>query len=101
MPSMRSYAGKICKSRGLLSFAKHIIFLLKKWFKQMKCKRCSKEAHYLEKCNYCEKEVCRACQKSSRNAKNTARKRERRVICKTCWGHIPSRKTFLKDPKLF
>ncbi|MFH0714107.1 MAG: hypothetical protein V1722_05745 [Candidatus Micrarchaeota archaeon] len=61
-----------------------------------KCQRCSKETHYLEVCNYCDKPICRSCQKSARTATSASGKKERLVICKTCWGKMPVRKTFLR-----
>ncbi|MBU1196947.1 hypothetical protein KJ765_00390 [Candidatus Micrarchaeota archaeon] len=53
-----------------------------------KCDRCHKDAHFLEGCMTCQLNICRACQKSTKNAAN----HKRAVICKTCWGIIPKRK---------
>jgi len=55
-----------------------------------KCERCGKEAHYREKCNSCNKYVCRSCNKSSKSASKT----ERLIICKDCWGKIPKRRVW-------
>lgn len=56
----------------------------------VRCQRCNKEAHYLEKCNYCERQVCRTCVKSSRRPI----KIERIVICKDCWSDLRKRKKY-------
>ncbi|VVB66778.1 Uncharacterised protein [Candidatus Gugararchaeum adminiculabundum] len=56
----------------------------------MICERCSNQAYFLEKCNYCEKMVCRACEKSSKRRM----KIKRYVICKTCWSDIKKRQKF-------
>ncbi len=56
----------------------------------MKCGRCGKDAYYLEECNYCKREVCRNCQKSSLTASKTVRL----VICKDCWGDTKKRREF-------
>ncbi|MFH1448723.1 MAG: hypothetical protein ABIG39_07715 [Candidatus Micrarchaeota archaeon] len=56
----------------------------------MICERCSEETHRPEKCNYCSRNLCRKCEKSSKNTK----KEGRLVICKSCWGNIERRKVF-------
>ncbi len=56
----------------------------------MKCQRCGEDAYYLEPCNYCNRIVCRNCQKSSL----TASKIDRKVICKDCWGDIKKRRAY-------
>lgn len=53
-----------------------------------KCERCHKEAHYLEACMTCSRQICRACQKSGK----TADKTHRLLICKDCWTSIPKRR---------
>lgn len=62
----------------------------------MKCIRCSKAVHYAEACTFCDKTVCRACQKSSKFAINPSDKKQRIMICKTCWNKVNLRKMFLK-----
>lgn len=56
----------------------------------MRCDRCGKETHFLEKCTFCEKMVCRACEHASKNVEKTTRV----VICKTCFGDVNKMKKF-------
>ncbi|MBI5061854.1 MAG: hypothetical protein HZB67_06115 [Candidatus Aenigmarchaeota archaeon] len=56
----------------------------------MKCDRCAKETHWLEQCFYCNRRVCRSCEKSTKVIK----KRERKIICKDCWGKMDKRRDF-------
>ncbi|MBI3588459.1 hypothetical protein HY095_04655 [Candidatus Micrarchaeota archaeon] len=58
--------------------------------RNLKCERCGRDAYYMEKCDYCSRNVCRPCQKSSL----TASKTERKVICRDCWGDTKKRKAF-------
>lgn len=53
----------------------------------MLCEKCSEPVHNPEKCDYCEKILCRSCVKSSKNPKKTTRT----VICKACWGDMGKR----------
>ncbi|MFH1095478.1 MAG: hypothetical protein V1728_04640 [Candidatus Micrarchaeota archaeon] len=56
----------------------------------MICERCSQQGHFLEKCEYCSRMVCLACEKSSKRVKKT----KRFVICKDCWGNLKTRSRF-------
>jgi len=56
----------------------------------MICERCSKETHAVEQCEYCNKKVCVACEKSAKKLSRT----KRIVICKDCWSDMKKRKAF-------
>jgi len=47
-----------------------------------RCERCGEETHFLEKCSFCGKYVCRKCIHAARNIKKV----KRVVICKSCFG---------------
>jgi len=55
-----------------------------------RCERCSAETHFVEKCTFCKKYVCRGCEHA---AKNIA-KVNRIVICKTCFGDVKKMKEY-------
>lgn len=56
----------------------------------MICERCSEQAYLVEKCNYCGRMVCLACEKSAKRSNKT----KRYVICKDCWGDLKIRSKF-------
>ncbi len=47
-----------------------------------RCERCSDETHFLEKCTFCGKYICRNCLHTAKNLE----KIKRVVICKGCFG---------------
>ncbi|MBI4399287.1 hypothetical protein HY570_00925 [Candidatus Micrarchaeota archaeon] len=56
----------------------------------MICERCSAQTYMVEKCNYCNKQLCRDCEKSAKRIAKT----RRYVICKDCWGDMKKRSEF-------
>lgn len=56
----------------------------------MICDRCSNQSYFLEKCEYCAKNVCVNCAKSAKRVQ----KIRRLLICKGCWGNLRSRSKF-------
>ena len=56
----------------------------------MICERCSQQVYYVEKCDYCGKNVCLLCEKSAKRIKKV----RRAVICKGCWGNLKTRSRF-------
>jgi hypothetical protein len=54
------------------------------------CDRCKREVYRYERCNYCLRNVCVSCEKSSQRIKKTMRM----VICKDCWGDMRKRGAF-------
>lgn len=56
----------------------------------MNCERCGNVAIVPERCGYCEKLLCRACEKSAKRIGKT----KRFVICRTCWGDLRKRRKF-------
>jgi len=56
----------------------------------VRCERCKDEGYVLEKCNFCNRKICKNCTKSSKNLS----KLERSVICKDCWSNMPKRKRY-------
>lgn len=54
------------------------------------CGRCKKEVYRYSKCNYCKRDVCSNCVKSSKKGSNTVRL----VICKDCWTNMTRRKAY-------
>ena len=51
------------------------------------CELCKRETPYLEVCNYCNKKICRACEKAGA----THTKILHTVICRSCWGDLKKR----------
>ena len=58
----------------------------------MICERCSEQAHIVEKCIGCSKQVCNTCVKAAKRVK----KLKRVAICKDCWGKIGARSKWKK-----
>lgn len=56
----------------------------------MTCDRCKREIFKMEVCNYCKRQICNRCMKSSQRL----RKVNRLVICKDCWSDMSKRKVF-------
>ncbi len=56
----------------------------------MNCERCGKFIIVPERCGYCEKLICRECEKSAKRIG----KIKRMVICRGCWGDLKKRKKF-------
>ena len=56
----------------------------------LSCDRCKREIFKMEKCAYCNRQICSRCMKSSQRIKKTTRL----VICKDCWGDMSKRKIF-------
>ncbi len=56
----------------------------------MNCERCGKETHFLQRCDYCGRRVCRACEKSGK----VTSEHEHLLICKDCWTRTDKRKKF-------
>ena len=54
------------------------------------CDRCKNETHFSEKCNFCDRRICRDCLKSQKRL----HKLERMTMCKTCWGDLGKRSRF-------
>ncbi len=61
-----------------------------------KCERCKKEAHKREPCNYCGRELCTSCTKSSRLSRKQ-KKGVRLIICKDCWGKTANRTKYKSE----
>lgn len=55
-----------------------------------RCERCTSDTHFMEKCTFCERYVCRACIRASKNVKKV----NRIVICKSCFGDISKMKKY-------
>ncbi|MEM2974101.1 MAG: hypothetical protein QW112_00520 [Candidatus Micrarchaeia archaeon] len=56
----------------------------------MRCERCKEETYLLDKCNFCDRKICRSCIKASKNPNRL----ERIIICKDCWSDIDKRSKF-------
>ncbi|MBD3397662.1 hypothetical protein GF412_00815 [Candidatus Micrarchaeota archaeon] len=54
------------------------------------CDRCGKKTAKLDTCNYCRKECCVSCVKSSKRVG----KGSKAYICKDCWTKMDRRKKF-------
>ena len=66
----------------------------------MRCERCKEEIYKLEKCDFCNRKICRDCTKSSKNTSKLARS----VICKDCWSDMTKRakyKSYFKPGRRF
>lgn len=61
----------------------------------MLCENCGSEMHKKEVCNYCKKNICFDCVKSSRKVSKTMRV----VICGRCWSDIDKRSAFKSATK--
>jgi hypothetical protein len=59
----------------------------------MICERCGKEAYLLEQCEYCNRKVCVACEKSAKKVSRI----KRIVICKSCWSDMKKRGAFKSE----
>ncbi|MCL5434327.1 MAG: hypothetical protein M1559_01270 [Candidatus Marsarchaeota archaeon] len=57
------------------------------------CERCKREIFRTFKCNYCGRNLCRNCVKSSKRKSKTVKL----VICKDCWSEMPKRKAYKSD----
>lgn len=55
-----------------------------------RCDRCSGETHFLEKCSFCGKYICRGCLHAARNIKKVMRV----AICKSCFGDTKKMKEY-------
>ncbi|MFP3950167.1 MAG: hypothetical protein ACLFUZ_03705 [Candidatus Micrarchaeia archaeon] len=54
------------------------------------CERCDSKTAKLDKCNYCGREVCIRCLKSSKRVG----KGNKAYICKDCWSDLEKRGKF-------
>ncbi len=61
----------------------------------MMCARCGRDIHKYNTCNYCKRQVCTYCVKSSRRVSKTIRL----AICKDDWSKLQSRKAFKSATK--
>jgi len=53
------------------------------------CGRCGTQSAKLQKCDYCDRNLCNSCIKSQKR-----KKIGKRYICKGCWGSITKRSMF-------
>jgi len=53
------------------------------------CGRCGDQTAKLVKCNYCNRNICYPCVKSSKR-----KKIDHRYICKSCWSSIGKRSMY-------
>ena len=60
------------------------------------CERCKRETAKYLKCDYCNRNICNNCIKSSERAAKTTRL----IICKDCWSSIPKRKAYKSNRTL-
>ena len=56
----------------------------------MICERCSDETYKLNKCEYCGRKLCKACEKSSKKPEKV----RWLMICRDCWGDLKKRRVF-------
>ena len=56
----------------------------------LSCERCKDEVFKYIACNYCGRDICNNCIKSSARASKISRL----VICKDCWGNLSKRGKF-------
>ncbi|MBS3067288.1 hypothetical protein J4450_01180 [Candidatus Micrarchaeota archaeon] len=56
----------------------------------LSCERCSKQTAKLTKCNYCSKNDCVSCIRSTKKV----HKIKHMAICKNCWGVMRNRRQF-------
>ena len=54
------------------------------------CERCKNEVFKYETCNYCGRNICYSCTKSSQRPLKTSRL----AICKDCWSNMKKRTAF-------
>lgn len=61
----------------------------------MLCQRCGNDIYKHERCNYCKRNICFNCVKSSRRISKVIRL----VICKDDWSKMSARKQFKSATK--
>lgn len=60
----------------------------------MKCERCLKDNHYLERCSMCGKACCKQCQHDSKTKNTEYGRKVRLVCCDTCWTNPETKKKY-------
>lgn len=55
-----------------------------------RCERCNSDTHFLEKCTFCNKYICRKCIHAGKNVKKVTRV----IICKSCFGDVKKMKEY-------
>jgi len=64
----------------------------------MRCERCKEEIYKLDKCNFCDRNICRLCIKSQKKLSKIVSS----MICKDCWSDMKKRskyKSYFKGRK--